>query len=149
MSKCQHTTHFTIDQSVEILFPLFSPEGEKLWVPGWDYEIVTYSKELHEDFIFLTQHHDHSFTKAIWIVKKYQPDKYTVEFYKIEPEVKVGIIKIRCYEILKSKTKVCVTYEYNGLSAKGNEFIDNFTFEKYQEFITQWHKLLEDYFVNR
>jgi hypothetical protein len=32
---------------IEILFPLFSAEGEKLWVPGWDYENVMGTRELH------------------------------------------------------------------------------------------------------
>ena len=53
------------------LFPLFSPEGEKYWVPGWDYENVMGTTELSEDYVFLTKNHDHGITNAIWIVKKY------------------------------------------------------------------------------
>ena len=38
--KVKHTVHFEIEQPIEELFPLFSAEGEKLWVPGWDYENI-------------------------------------------------------------------------------------------------------------
>lgn len=28
------------DASIEEVFPLFSPGGERLWVPGWDPEVL-------------------------------------------------------------------------------------------------------------
>ena len=40
MTTVSHTTTFEIAARIDELFPLFSPEGEKLWVPGWDYENV-------------------------------------------------------------------------------------------------------------
>ena len=40
---------FRINQPIETLFPLFSAEGEKLWVPEWDYENIMGSNDLHED----------------------------------------------------------------------------------------------------
>ncbi len=85
MNKIKHTAGFEISQPIEKLFPLFSPEGEKLWVPGWDYESVSGSIELFEDYIFLTKNHDFASTDAIWLVKKYEPDSYLAQFYKVEP----------------------------------------------------------------
>ena len=40
MSQVKRTASFEIDQPVAELFPLFSAEGEKSWVPGWEYENV-------------------------------------------------------------------------------------------------------------
>jgi hypothetical protein len=40
MTKVNHTASFEINQPVSVLFPLFSPEREKLWVSGWDYENI-------------------------------------------------------------------------------------------------------------
>jgi len=57
LSQIKHTADFLINQPIEILFPLFSAEGEKLWVPGWDYENIMGTDELHEDYIFLTKNH--------------------------------------------------------------------------------------------
>jgi hypothetical protein len=39
-----------------------------------------------------------------------------------------------------------VTYEYIGLSEKGNEFVGQFTSEQYEEFIDEWENLLASYF---
>lgn len=90
---------------MEILFPLFSPEGEKHWVPGWDYKNILGETDLHEDYIFVTENHDHAASEAIWIVKKYDPSSHFVEFYKVEPGEKVGIISVKCNPISGSETK--------------------------------------------
>jgi len=38
--------------SIGKLFPLFSPEGEKYWVPDWDYVNLMGTTELSEDYVF-------------------------------------------------------------------------------------------------
>ena len=38
MRTVQHTKSLEIAKTIEELFPMFTPEGEKLWVPDWDYE---------------------------------------------------------------------------------------------------------------
>lgn len=83
MKQTQYTEDFQISQPVEILFPLFSAEGEKHWVPNWDYKNIMGATDLHEDYIFVTESHDHVASNAIWLVKKYNPDSYFVEFYKV------------------------------------------------------------------
>ena len=104
MSKVKHSEKFTIDQPIDIVFPLFSAEGEKLWVPGWDYENIMGSTDLHEDYIFLTKNHDHASTDAIWLIKRYDPESFFVQFYKVEPEDKVGVITVQCIQIDKCNT---------------------------------------------
>jgi len=149
MSSVKHSEKFRIDQPIETLFPLFSAEGEKLWVPGWDYENIMGSNDLHEDYIFLTKNHDHASTDAIWLVKRYDPESFLVQFYKVEPEDKVGVITVQCIQIDKRLTEVEVTYEYTGLSEKGDEFIDGFTSTQYKEFIGEWNSLLVSYFQSK
>lgn len=149
MSRIKHTASFEIMRPAAELFPLFSAEGEKLWVPGWDYENIMGGTDLHEDYIFLTQSHDHAATKAIWLVKKYDPDEYCVQFYKVEPEEKIGVIEISCIQLNESHTRVQVSYEYTGLSEKGNRFIAGFNALEYREFISEWETLLVKYFEDR
>ncbi len=146
MNKVKHTASFEINQSINKLFPLFSPEGEKLWVPGWDYENIMGTNHLHEDYVFLTKTHDHASTDAIWLVKKYEPESYLVEFYKVEPKDKIGVISVQCTELENAGTKVQVTYEYIGLSKKGNEFVAKFSASDYEDFIAEWESLLAKYF---
>ncbi|MBW1723922.1 MAG: hypothetical protein JRD87_03300 [Deltaproteobacteria bacterium] len=149
MKSISHTKAFKMDLPIAELFPLFSPEGEKHWVPGWDYENVMGKTELSEDYVFLTKNHDHGTTDAIWIVKKYDPKSHFVQFYKIEPEYKVGVVTVKCTELGSSKTKIQVTYKYLALSTAGEEFIAGFNEGAYEEFIGEWQKLLSNYFESK
>ena len=146
MKSISHTKIFELPVPVADLFPLFSPEGERLWVPGWDYENVMGTTELSEDHVFLTETHDHSAKKAIWIVKRYEPNDYTVQFYRIEPEEKVGVVTVVCTKREATRTEVQVTYKYTALSPTGEAFIAGFNTAVYEEFITEWETLLLQHF---
>lgn len=146
MSTIKYSQTFQISQNIDVLFPLFSAEGEKLWVPNWNYEQVMQGTELHEDYIFLTEAHDYASTKAIWLVKTFEPDAHLVQFYKVEPEDKVAIITVACTELGSEQTQVEVRYEYVGLSSKGNAFIAHYTPEQYKSYIDEWERLLISYF---
>ncbi|MGE4544033.1 MAG: hypothetical protein AB7D06_07990 [Pedobacter sp.] len=149
MSTVKHTASFEIRRPVNELFPLFSAEGEKLWVPGWSYENIMGGTELHEDYVFVSRNHDHAASDAIWMVKRYEPDNYLVQFYKVEPGEKIGVIEVRCFELNESQTKVQVTYEYIGLSEAGDRFISSFTSSEYNAFIDEWESLLVRYFEGK
>lgn len=141
-----YTADFTMNQPADILFALFSPEGERMWVPGWEYENLMGTTQLHEDDVFLTKSHDHAAAEAIWIVKTYDREACRVSFYKVEPEEKVGVIDVRCDPLDHRATRVEVTYTYRGLSDSGNRFIEGFTAAAYEAFIEDWKSLLEAYF---
>ena len=149
MSTVKHTASFEIAQPATVLFPLFSAEGERLWVPGWDYENVMGGTDLHEDYVFITKSHDHAASDAIWLVKKYEPEDYLVQLYKVEPGDKIGIVEVQCFEQAESRTKVRVTYEYIGLSEKGDGFVSRFTAAKYSAYISEWESLLLKYFEGK
>ena len=146
MSSIRHSAGFAIGRPVEQVFPLFTPEGEKLWAPGWDYENIMRTAELSEDYVFLTKHHDHASTDAIWLVKRYEPEAYLVQYYKVEPGDKVGIVTVQCTSQDADATHVQVSYEYIGLSEKGRKFIEIFTRGSYEAFIAEWEELIRNYF---
>jgi hypothetical protein len=141
-----HSEEFLLERDIASVFPLFSPEGEKLWAPGWDYTNLLGSKELQRDDVFLTDSHDHKSTQAIWIVADYDPVKHHVSYYKVEPGEKVGKVVVECFEQTDKSTLVKVTYKYIGLSDSGNQFVAGFTKEAYREFIGEWRSLLLHYF---
>ena len=149
MKSITHTKAFKMNVPIADIFPLFSPEGEKHWVPGWDYENVMGTTELSDDYVFLTKTHDHGTTDAIWIVKKYDPNSHFVQFYKIEPEDKIGVVTVKCTKLETERTKVQVTYKYIALSATGELFVSEFSESAYEEFIGEWQTLLSNYFESK
>jgi hypothetical protein len=147
MKSISHTKAFEMAIPIVELFPLFSPEGEKYWVPDWDYDNVMGTTELAEDYVFLTKTHDHATADAIWIVKNFDPKLHFVQYYKIEPYDKIGVITVQCTELEAARTSVEVTYKYMALSAKGQQFISSFSKRAYEEFIGEWQTLLSNYFM--
>ena len=141
-----HSEQFLLERDIASVFPLFSPEGEKLWAPGWDYTNLLGSKDLQRDDVFLTDSHDHKSTNAIWIVSDYDPVKHYVSYYKVEPGEKVGKVIVECFKQTDTSTLVRVTYRYTGLSDSGNQFVSSFTKEVYKEFMSEWRSLLLLYF---
>jgi len=146
MKSITHSRAFEMLVPVAELFRLFSPEGEKSWVPGWDYENVMGTTELSEDYVFLTRKHDHGTTGAIWIVKTYDPKSHLVQYYKIEPDEKIGVVTVKCTELEAERTEGQVTYKYMALSATGEMVVSKCSESVYQEFITEWQRLLSNYF---
>ena len=147
MNTIKHSASFIIGRPVEQVFPLFTPEGEKLWAPGWDYEDIRGAGEPVEDAIFLTRSHDHaSSNNAIWLVKRYAPQAHFVQYYKVEPGNKVGIVTVQCSSQAADATHVRVTYEYIALSETGRRFIESFTGDVYEVFIAEWEALILNYF---
>jgi hypothetical protein len=147
MKSVSYTKSFAMCAPIAKLFPLFTPEGEKKWVPGWDYENVMGTPELSEDYVFLTRKHDHGSSNAIWIVKRYDPASHFVQYYKIEPETKIGVVSVTCVEMETGKTEVRVTYQYIPLSKDGETFVSEFTGKVFEEYIGEWEKLLVKYFM--
>jgi hypothetical protein len=145
----ERTHSFELDVAVDDLFPLFSPEGETLWVPGWEYRNVMGTTQLSEDYVFLTGSQDHAAVETVWLVKTYQPDKYFVQFYRVQPGDKAGVVTVQCKMISDAKTEARVTYKYIALSESGEQFLAGFTEEFYRDFIGEWKVLLTDYFEKK
>jgi hypothetical protein len=149
MQTVIHTHSFDLPQPIEQLFPLFSPEGETLWVPDWDYVGIVDAHPLAEDGIFLTHNHDHNGhagLDAVWLVKKYDVAHHVVQFYKVEPAQKVGLITVACVALSPTETRTSVRYQYTALSEAGADFIRGFDAQTYEAFIGEWRELLVQYF---
>jgi hypothetical protein len=97
----------------------------------------------------LTKTHDHQTTNAIWIVKKYDPGSHFVQYYKIEPGDKIGVVTVKCMKRESARTEVQVTYKYTALSAAGERFVAEFSEAVYGKFIGEWRTLLSKYFESK
>jgi hypothetical protein len=49
--------------------------------------------------------HDHAASDAVWVVKRYEPEQHLVQFYKVEPGEKLGVIEVQCSELNESLAK--------------------------------------------
>ncbi len=133
--------------SIDEAFPLFSPAGERLWVPGWEPEhLHPPGVEWAEGQIFRT--HDHH-GEAIWVVTKLDPEHHVAEYHRVEPGRYVARITVRCAATAAGHTTVSTEYGFIGLSEDGNAEIAAMTQADYDAKMERWAEWIEQHHASR
>ena len=135
-SSVELSGDFTLPAPPEEAFPLFSPLGEKRWVPGWDPELV-HPPEVSWDrgMIFRTREERGD---AVWIVTALDRERHEVEYHRVEAGRYVARVQVRCSAGAAGGTDVQVTYTFVGLSDVGNEDIAAMSPAAYEEKMRRW-----------
>ena len=131
----------------ETVFPLLCPVREADWVPGWMPELViSHSGVCEQDCIFVTPPELPSERqKAIWIVRKYYPDNWVLEMYKMTPEHTVSKLEISLTGSAENSTAAHISYEITAIGTSGDKFVEEFTSEWYEGFMMEWEKQMNHY----
>lgn len=133
----------TLAGPLDAVFPLFSPLGEKLWVPGWNPELLHPSGALWEEGLVFRTSEERG--DAVWIVSRLDLKTRKVEYWRVEPERYVARIKVSCAALGERVTEASTSYEFIGLSENGNSDIAEMTPEAYAEKMTRWGRWINEY----
>ena len=134
----EHT--ITVDAAVERVFPLLTPLGEELWVPGWKPAyLYPPSGEMMAGLVFTTGSGDDA---TYWSVIAYDPARYVSRYARVTPASRFGFVDVACAAAAPARTRVTVAYTYTALTEAGNAFIDAFTDAGYREMIEEWRSLM-------
>ena len=124
------------------VFPLFSPLGEKKWVPGWDPVLLhPRGEDWARGLIFTTQE---ELGEAVWVVAQLDRESCYVEYYRVEPGRYVARVRVQCGDD-GVETDVSVEYEFVGLSARGNADIAAMRPEDYQDKMRRWESWINSH----
>ena len=135
----------SINSSPDKVFPLLCPVREKEWVDGWDPELViTNSGIAEKDSIFITRNGEE---KSFWIITTHDPLNYEIEMYIVSPGITIGKLEIKLHKDGDDKTKANISYSYTSLSSEGDEFVKNYTEEKYINFMKVWEEEMNHYLL--
>ncbi len=127
----------------EIVFPLLCPVREVEWAEGWaPREVYSDSGVAERDCIFVMPGEP---ADAIWMITRYEPHGYQIEFVKITPGFAAGKIEIRLWQNSEGGSDAEITYSYTALSHAGEAFVAGFTAAHYQHFMRQWENELNHF----
>ena len=130
------TGRILLGGDVERIFPLFSPLGEKLWVPGWNPRIIhPEGADWEEGMIFLTGEES---GEAVWRVTRLDLASHEVVYHRLEPLRYVARVEVRCREAWGGSTEATVRYSFIGLTDEGNREIAAMTQEAYDAKMGRW-----------
>ncbi|MFZ0449582.1 MAG: hypothetical protein WAL98_10080 [Desulfatiglandaceae bacterium] len=134
--KVRHTYTQTLVAPPAAVFPLLCPVRETEWVKGWNPKlVVTESGYVEQDCVFVMPDRPDD---SIWVVTKWDPDRYLVRFVKVTPGLTVGKIEIRLRPTEGGRTYADVTYGYTALSNAGEAFVEAFTRDQYVGLMREW-----------
>lgn len=105
-------------------FLLFTPEGERRWVPGWSPEYL-HPRDGRQSpgAVFRTSADGE---ETIWLVAGLDPDTGVAEYVRITPGSRMGTVSIRAEAVTPSSTLVHVTYRLTALTPDGNRVLEAF-----------------------
>ena len=109
--------------------PLFTPAGEREWVPGWDPHFPA-GEDASPGTTFVT--HGETF----WVVADRTPD--SMRYARITPGVHAGTVQVRC-EPAGQATRAHVTYDLTALGDPAT--LDRFAAD-FPAMLEEWERLI-------
>jgi len=135
-----HTGEFTIPLPLGHVFPLFSPEGERAWVDGWDPDYLHPEHPSNDSgTVFRTTHGEE---ETLWLVLHYDPARARAEYARYSPGSRLGTVRVQCREEPPGTTHVSVTYSLTALSPAGNTVLAAFTPAHYSAMLRDWQQAI-------
>ena len=143
-ARISRSARIRLNAAPEAVFGLFTPQGERLWVEGWNPASVypaDGAAELHG--VFLT--HNHAAQPAIWAIVGLDAERFAISYLRAAPDSHVAFIAVECAADGPGRTAATVRYTFTGLSAAGNDYVARFTPAHYEAWIQGWEAAINRY----
>jgi hypothetical protein len=134
---------FDLPCSAEAAFPLFSPEGERDWVTGWDPRPVFPKKIVFEpDTVFREGKGD---CDAIWTIVDADWKGYRAEYVRVAPASHTAHIVVKLEPLEAERTKVTVSYTVTAFGANTGTVLEAFSEDAYAVRMHDWKRRIVAY----
>jgi hypothetical protein len=132
---------FVVKGPIDRVFSLFSPDGEKEWVPGWNPEMLFPPEATWgEGLVFRTREES---GPATWVVNRFDPASHHVVYHRLEPEHYVARVEVTCRAKTNTTTDATVQYTFTPLTATGAAAIAAMTDESYKQKMARWQQWID------
>lgn len=126
------------------VFSLFTPLGERLWIPDWNPTIIyPPSGDIELNAVFTTAHPEGPPT--VWTVVEAAPEQFRVAYVRVAPISHVARITVQCADEPPAATRATVSYVFTGLTEQGNAVVARYTESHFQQWIQGWEVAINEY----
>ncbi len=136
-----HSGTLTVAAPPEYAFQLFTPPGERLWIDGWDPEVLSGGDGRSRGSVFVT---DVAGDKAYWVVVDYDAEALHARYARIAPATRAGTVEIFARGDGAGATEVEVIYELTALTEEGNELLAEFDSRAFDCMLGDWEHMIRD-----
>ncbi len=139
------TATIRLNDSPDVILPLFTAYGETLWVAGWNPEYVyPEDGQAITHAVWKTQH-DVNDPETIWLTVKYDTEAHAVTHVNVTPDKQVTRIDIQCDAIAGGRTAAQITYTITALGEQGMQYIKQLTQAHFDHWMHAWEQAINDY----
>lgn len=140
--------HVTAEHSIVVplsadeAFPLFTPEGERLWIEDWNpHYFYPANGETIVGMVFTTSHGDET---TYWTLVDFENAARKARYSRVTPGSHSVIVEVKCEATGAEEARVTVRYTLTALSEAGNTTIAAFV-EGYAAMIEDWRTKILTY----
>lgn len=138
---------FDLSCSAKTAFPLFSPEGERDWIKGWDPqpvypETITFNR----DTVFKQGDAGH---EAIWTILDADWQTYRAEYVRLDSASHTAHIVVKVEPLGPERSRVTVTYTVTAFREHAPAIFEAFSEKAYAEKMHHWQALITALLDNR
>ncbi len=136
--QISRTGSFDLPCSAGTALPLFSPEGEKHWVPGWDpHPVFPTTAAFARDTVFREGKSDE---QALWTIVDADLHAHRAEYVRVAPASHTAHIIVKVESAGREKSRVTVNYTVTAFGKNSEKLLGGFSEEAYAEKMKNWQR---------
>jgi hypothetical protein len=120
-------------------FDLFTAEGERRWVDGWDPDILSECGAHEPGAVFLT---DHGGERTIWTVIEADRSAGRLLYSRVSPGLRAGTVSVKLADE-DGGTRVHVAYDITALGPEGETAVAAMDAAGFADMLGEWRQLIE------
>src|SRR4051794_27378406 len=133
-ASLRRTAEITVALPRAQAMALFTAEGERRWVDGWDPRFPDRERREGAGAVFVTEHGGAATT---WVVADHEDVR--VRYARVTPGVAAGTVEVAAVGGGPQSTRVSVTYDLTALSDAGADWLAGFE-RDYEAEIGAWER---------
>lgn len=131
--------YFHLSLPPDEAFDLFTPEGERRWVAGWDPVIVGDGDECEPGTVFLTSH---GREQTIWTVIEADRSARRLVYSRVSPGRRAGTVRVELAEA-DGGTRARIAYDMTALGTEGATAVAAMDPAAFAAMLVEWQQLIE------
>jgi len=135
--RVQRNGRLTLHGALEDVVPLFTAEGERRWVPGWEPSFPLPDHVHERGEVWTTTAAAGTTT---WVTAARRHDG--VLLARVTPDVSAGLVEVTCSAGPDGTTDVDVGYDLTALSEPGQAAVEHLR-EGFDDILRTWQRLAQ------
>lgn len=133
---------FELNMDSDKALPFFTPEGERIWVNGWDPKPVYPPQKdvaFQANAVFRLDGHG---DQSIWTILEANLKDHIAEYVYVVEDERVSRVRVQIEPLTGNRCKVHVRYVHTAISEKGLRFIASVTEAAYVQKMLDWQRMV-------